>query len=136
MTRTSTGIASPTIVEALAEFLAEQEQRLVPRTFKGYREVVELLQHNLNDYAYQTLDEAEAALFDRLYKAKGAEHRKYCQIFGPEKILPEIGSFLGYFMVRVETRAGGNAAVNATRSTFRGTGAGCYSRNWEKKLRS
>ena len=100
MARTSVNLASPTIAEALAEFLAEQESRLAPRTFRGYRDVVDLLQHNLNDYAYQTLDEAEAALFDRLYKAKGAEHREYCDIFGPEKILREIGSFLGYFMVR------------------------------------
>jgi hypothetical protein len=100
MTKTSAEIASPTIAEALAEVLAEQEQRLAPRTFRGYREVVELLQHNLNDYAYQTLDEAEAALFDRLYKAKGVGHREYCEIFGPEKILPQISSFLGYFMVR------------------------------------
>jgi len=59
-----------------------------------------LLLHNLNDYAHQTLDKPEAALFDRLYKAKGAEHREYSQVFGPEKILPEIGSFLEYFMVR------------------------------------
>lgn len=96
MSRASAEVASTTIADVLAEFLTEQEQRLAPRTFRGYREVVELLQHNLNDYAYQTLDKAEAALFDRLYKAKGAEHREYCQIFGPERILPEIG----YFMVR------------------------------------
>ena len=56
MTKQSAGDASPTIAEVLAEFLAEQEQRLAPRTFRGYREVVELRQHYLSDYAYQTLD--------------------------------------------------------------------------------
>ena len=96
----STGVQSPTIAEALAEFLAEQQKRLSPRTFKGYRDVVDLLQHSLNGYAYQSLDKADARLFDRRYNAKGGEHREYCEFFGPERILPEIGSFLGYFMVR------------------------------------
>ena len=63
MTKRSAGVASPTIAEVLAEFLAEQEQRLAPRTFRGYREVVELRQHYLSDYAYQTLDKAEVSLF-------------------------------------------------------------------------
>lgn len=61
--RTPAGVASHTIAEVLAEFLAEQEQRLAPRTFRSYREVVEFFRHNLNDYAYQALDgHCEAAL--------------------------------------------------------------------------
>ena len=96
----STGVQSPAIAEVLAEFLAEQQTQLSPRTFRGYRDVVDLLQHSLNNYAYQSLEEGSAELFDRLYKARGNEHREYCEIFGPERILPEVGEFLGYFMVR------------------------------------
>lgn len=101
----STGVQSPTIAEVLAEFLTEQQQRLSPRTFKGYRDVVELFQHSLNGYAYQSLDKSDARLFDRHYNAKGSAHREYCEVFGPERILPETGPFLGYFMVR-KVRAG------------------------------
>src|SRR5262249_53766875 len=42
----------------------------------------------------------DAKRFDRLYKAPGAAHRDFCEIFGPEYILPNVGEFLGYFMVR------------------------------------
>ena len=88
MTKVAAEVACPSIAETLAEFLAEQEKRLAPRTFRGYHEVVDLLQHNLNGYAYQTLNQAEAALFDRLYEAKGVEHREFCEIFGPERSYP------------------------------------------------
>ena len=40
----STGVQSLTIAEVLAEFLAEQQKGLSPRTFTGYRDVVSLLQ--------------------------------------------------------------------------------------------
>ncbi len=94
------GIADPTIAKVLAEFLDEQRRRLAPRTYAQYDHVIDLLQHCLNGYAYSGLDKADAELFDRLYKAKGDEHREFCGIFGPEHILPNVDEFLGYFMVR------------------------------------
>lgn len=93
-------IASPTIGEVLAEFLAEQEKRLSRKTLAQHRSVVELLEHSLNGYAYQSLDEADAQLFHELYDAEGDEHREFCDIFGPEHILSNVGEFLNYFMVR------------------------------------
>lgn len=93
-------IAKPTIAEVLEQFLADQRGRLAAKTFANYEYAIELLQHCLNGYAYQSLDKADAALFDRLYNAKGAEHREFCEIFGPEHILPNTGEFLDYFMVR------------------------------------
>ena len=30
----------------------------------------------------------------------GAEHREFCEVFGPEHILPNLGEFLDYFMIR------------------------------------
>lgn len=101
MPRSSTArVASPTIAEVLAQLLAEQKDRLAPRTFAQYRSAVEFLQHSLNSYAYQSLDKSAAKLFDQLYNAKGDAHREFCDIFGPEHILPNVDEFLGYFMVR------------------------------------
>jgi hypothetical protein len=91
---------SPTIAAVLAEFLDEQRQRLSPKTFAQYQDVVELLQHSLNGYAYLTLSELDAKRFDQRFNAPGDAHQEFCEIFGPEYILPHVGEFLGYFMVR------------------------------------
>lgn len=93
-------IAKPTIAEVLAQFLSDQRQRLAPKTFTNYQDIIELLEHSLNGYAYQSLSKGDAALFGRLHNAKGTERREFCGIFGPEHILPNVGEFLGYFMVR------------------------------------
>lgn len=94
------GIAKPTIAEVLAGFLAEQQQRLAPKTFTDYRGVVELLQHFLDSEGYLSLGKADEKRFWRLYNAKGDEHREFCEIFGPEHILPHIGGFLDWFIPR------------------------------------
>ncbi len=93
-------IAKPTIAEVLEQFLADLRGRLAPGTLAKYENVLGLLQHSLNGYAYTSLDKAEAVLFDRFYKAEGAEHREFCEVFGPKHILPNVGEFLDYFMVR------------------------------------
>ena len=49
---------------------------------------------------YQSLSTAEAALFDRYYNAPGDKHLEFCQLFGPDKIVANLGGFLGYFMIR------------------------------------
>jgi len=94
------GIASPTIAEVFETFLDEQERRLSRATFSKYDSVIQLFTASLNGYAYNGLDKEETELFDRLYDAKGDEHREFCEVFGPEHILPNLGEFLGYFMVR------------------------------------
>lgn len=93
-------IANPTIEEVLDEFLAEQRNRLKPRTMAKYEDIVGLLKSCLDNYAYQGLSEAESALFDRHYEAEGEEHREFCQVFGPEKIPENLSYFLGFFMIR------------------------------------
>ena len=89
-----------TIEAVLDEFLKEQQERLKSSTMRKYESIISLFQSCLNNYAYQSLDEQEAALFDRLYNAKGDEHREFCQMFGPEKIPDSVGEFLNYFMIR------------------------------------
>lgn len=93
-------VAEKTIEHILAEFLDEQRARLKDKTFSNYVGIIELFQDSMDGYAYEGLSKADAALFDRLYGAEGAEHRDFCQIFGPEKIPANVGEFLNYFMVR------------------------------------
>lgn len=92
--------ADPTIDQVFEEFLAEQRERLKSRTVSQYEDVLNLLRHHLNGYAYETLLKPESALFDKHYNAKGDEYREFCQLFGPDKIVGSLGSFLGYFMIR------------------------------------
>lgn len=92
--------AEPSISRVLEEFLEEQRARLAPRTLSQYEAVLDLLRSHLDGYAYESLSPAERALFDRHYDAEGEEHREFCQLFGPDKIGENLGSFLGYFMIR------------------------------------
>jgi len=107
----------PTIAVALAQFLAEQEQRRSPRTMAQYYSVVELLQHYLNDYAFVPPDDPDAERFEQLRGAAGDSPPEFCTTFGPERILPHMGEFLGYFMVRkvIASRALLRAAGTVTK---------------------
>ena len=87
----------PNIDTVLVDFLAEQEQRLAPRTYRNYAEIVSLLRHCLNSYGHQSLDEAERSRFDDAYDS---DDEAFVHLFGPEKITDNLGEFLGYFMIR------------------------------------
>ena len=93
-------MASPTIEQVLDEFLADQRKRVRPKTLRQYEDVIGLLKSCLNSYAYQSLTKAESGLFEKHFNAEGEQHREFCQIFGSDKILENLGEFLGYFMIR------------------------------------
>jgi len=93
-------VARPTIADVFAAFLKEQGARLSPRSLARYRQVIGLLRSSLDTYGYQNLSPPEGQLFDGIYNAEGDAHRDFCEIFGPDKILPHLSEFLGYFMVR------------------------------------
>lgn len=93
-------IADPTIADVFEEFLQAQQKRLSPRTFANYRNVIGLLQNSLDGYASQSLDRAEQRMFDRFFNAEGEKHKEFCELFGPDHILPNLPEFLNYFMVR------------------------------------
>ncbi len=95
----ATAVASPTISEVLAAFLADEKARLAAKTYGLYADVIDLLQLSLNGYAPNSLDKSDYKLWEALFNAEGDEHREFCEIFGPEHILPNIGEFLNYFMV-------------------------------------
>lgn len=93
-----TARSDTTIDEALKEFLAEQRKRLSARTFRRYEEVVELLRDCLDGYAHQSLDEQEHQRWQGEFETN--EDGAFCRVFGPDKIIDNLGEFLGYFMVR------------------------------------
>jgi hypothetical protein len=86
-----------TIDAVLPQFVAEQRGRLSPRTFRKYDEVVKLLRHCLDGYAYQYLDDDERRRWEAEFETR--EEGAFCRLFGPEKIPQNLGEFLEYFMV-------------------------------------
>lgn len=93
-------IAKPNINDVFKSFLEEESKRLAPKTFRKYKEALDLLGSHLNSYGSEPLLTAEKAFFDKHYNAEGDAHRDFCDIFGPEKIFETIGSFFSYFMIR------------------------------------
>jgi hypothetical protein len=87
-----------TIDEALDRFLADQRERTSEKTFRRYQDVVQLLRHSLDGYAYSWLDENERQRWEKEFEAN--EEGAFCRLFGPEKIPEHLGAFLGDFMVR------------------------------------
>ncbi len=93
-------IASPTIEEVFDQFLADQEQRLKPKTLSRYQNVIDLLALYLDGYGCEGLPADEMALFDTYFNAEGEDHKGFCQLFGPDHIVPNLGMFLDYFLIR------------------------------------
>jgi hypothetical protein len=90
--------SNATIDGVLTEFLAAQRERLSDRTFQRYEEVVDLLRHSLDGYAYNSLDHDERRRWEAEFESH--EEGAFCRLFGPEKIPEHLGEFLDYFMVR------------------------------------
>lgn len=95
-----TSPAQPTIRAALAAFLDEATQGLSDRTSSKYRTVIDLLEHSIDSYAWNGIEEADEARW-RTYQKRAADQRaEFCDFFGPEHIISNLSQFLGYFMVR------------------------------------
>ncbi len=87
---------SETIDSVLDMFLHEQRLRLSERTYRNYEAVIRLLRDSLNTYGYSSVSDADAT---RWKDAVEADDEAFCRLFGPAKIPPHLGEFLGYFMV-------------------------------------
>lgn len=87
-----------TIDVALDEFLVEQRARLAESTYSRYADVVGLLRDCLNRYAYQSLSDSERRRWKKAFDA--GDEEAFCALFGPDRIVGELGSFLDWFMVR------------------------------------
>jgi hypothetical protein len=74
--------------------------RLAPKTHARYTEVIVLFTQSLNGYAANSLSQFDRARFDKLFNAEGEQHREFCDLFGPEHILENVGEFLNYLSAR------------------------------------
>jgi len=87
-----------TIDEALTRFLDEQQERLAPRAFRNYEDVVDLLRHCVNGYGPSILPKAD---YDRWRRAYGAgDEDAFCTQMTADYIVDMLDEFLGCFMVR------------------------------------
>lgn len=93
--RTTTGEA--TIDVLLHAFLDEQRRRLSPKTVRSCEEVVDLLVACLEGYGHQSLDADERARWEA---AREDDEHAFVHLFGADKIVDNLGEFLGYFMLR------------------------------------
>jgi hypothetical protein len=89
---------SPTIDEALTEFLDEWRASLTPTAFHRYVDIVDLLKSSLDGYAYASLDRFERRRWEKA--SRDGDEAAYTKLFGPDKIPDHLGEFLGYFMIR------------------------------------
>ena len=100
-TRGSGGEGPPmgrSIDDALAGFLADQQERLAASTFARYEDIVDLLRLCLNGYGHTSLSSRDAQAWQEAYDA--GDEDAFTRSFGPERIVEGYGGFLGYFMVR------------------------------------
>src|ERR1035437_7908282 len=88
-----------TISEVLAEYLRMERGLLSPKTHARYTEVIVLFTQSLNGYAAHSLSQFERARFDKLFNAEGEQHREFCDMFGPEHILENVGEVFDLFIV-------------------------------------
>ncbi len=82
----------------LTDFLEEQNNRLKPRTYRDYDEVISLFKDYLNSYAYQYLDDDDDLT---KWEAHHEEDRScFTELFGPDKLDTTTNSeFLDYFVI-------------------------------------
>ncbi len=88
--------AGPSIADLFAAFLADQRARLAPRTWHRYEAVVELFSDYLDRYAHESLDPSERRLWEAM--VEDDEHA-FIQLFGADKVVDNLGGFLGHFMI-------------------------------------
>ena len=87
-----------TIEDVFQEFLAEQQERLSPKTYSGYEKAIFYFEKYLNSQAPAYLNEEDEVRLAELYEK---EDKEYCEVFGPVYIGSlEIRGFLGHFMIR------------------------------------
>jgi hypothetical protein len=57
------------IKEVFNQFLSEQKSKLVPKTYRDYESVIDLFENQLDDYAWNGIDDGEKA-YDEAKKQK------------------------------------------------------------------
>jgi len=92
-------IADSTIKSVLQQYL--DDCNASKKVGKATREeAIDLFMDSLNGYAYQSLSKEETKIFEHYFELEDDGHKEFCQVFGADKILENIGEFVGYFLIR------------------------------------
>jgi hypothetical protein len=106
-------IAAPTIEVVVKQFL--KEAAIAKGVSKADKKgAIELFMDCMNGYGHQSLSKEENKLFDHHYDLEGKEHREFCQVFGPDKIVENVGEFVGYFLIRKVMMPGDEMGLTAS----------------------
>lgn len=89
--------ASPNINDILARFIADEDPPSID-PYVSRTAIAECIQLNLNMYGHTTLTAEQGAWAMECYDEED-EAGSFCNLFGPDYILPSFDDFLGYFMV-------------------------------------
>lgn len=84
-----------TIDTALRLFASERTPELRENDARLYRYVLFLLELCINNYGHRNLDPDERAFFERAYHR---ERKDFFELFGPEKLLPELSFFCSKYL--------------------------------------
>ena len=88
-----------TIREVLSEYLETRAATHAPREVSAYRRVLFFLELCINNYGHRNLPEDERALCEKHSRAPDCE-RHFFEVFGPEKLLPELDFFAEIYVRR------------------------------------
>lgn len=83
------------IKDVFEQFLAEQESKLAPKTYRGYASVIELFGHQLDGYAWNNLDDGDKA-YDKAHK----QGKSFIDLYNHTHIESNVREFLDYFVPR------------------------------------
>ncbi len=88
-----------TIRQVLSEYLETRAATLAPCEVSAYRRILFFLELCINNYGHRNLPEDERALCEKHYRAPDCE-RHFFEVFGPEKLLPELDFFAEIYIRR------------------------------------
>jgi len=83
------------IKEVFEQFLAEQQSRLAPKTYRDYASVIELFEHQLEGYAWNNLANGQQA-----YETAQKKGKSFIDLYDHTHIADNVREFLDYFVPR------------------------------------
>ena len=83
------------IKEVFDQFLSEQKSKLAPKTYRDYESVIDLFKNQLDDCAWNGIDDGEKA-YDEAKKQK----KSFIDLYDHTHIEDNVGEFLDYFVPR------------------------------------
>jgi hypothetical protein len=81
------------IKEVFDEFLKTQKQNLTEKTYRQYKDIIELFEECLHSYAWNSLEDGDEA-----YEQAEEKNLTFAEIYDHTYIWDNVGEFLDYFI--------------------------------------